>query len=240
MIACGGGNCTLNRPSSPGFDGCPLEAARGGTAPDSVFVDRPRDAARLPQQVPRQIEALRRFGVARAGHLTYMDNSLRHPSRCTSLMPVLRCSLKFEVIFCVQGVATQLLAGMSWRLYSLKVSSFLPALSPSRLRRSRRAWYAYNFRRLRGQTFPASNRHQLLQTRGADRGRTFPQVIARRHRSSPKIRALRVCERFPRPYAREHRKLAKRLRSSLPTRFPRIHRSSSMADLGEQVRQSYL
>ena len=127
---------------------------------------------------------------------------------------------------------------------------FLAGPSPSRLRRSRRAAlsarisdsvarYAYNFRRLRGQTFPASNRRQLLQTRGADRGRTFPQVIARRHPSSPKIRASRVCERFPRPYARD-RKLAKRLRSSLPTRFPRIHRSSSMADLGEQVRQSYL
>ena len=35
-----------------------------------------REAARLPQQVPRQVEALRRFGVARAGHLTYMYNPL--------------------------------------------------------------------------------------------------------------------------------------------------------------------
>jgi RNA-directed DNA polymerase len=75
-------------------------------------VDRLREAARLPQQAPRQVEALRRFGVARAGHLTYMYNSLRHLSRCTSLMPVPHCPLKFEVIFCVQGVLSPLLANI--------------------------------------------------------------------------------------------------------------------------------
>ena len=59
---------------------------------------------RPTQQLPRQVETLRRLGVARAGHLTYMYNSLRHLSRCTSLMSVPRCPLKFEVIFRVQGV----------------------------------------------------------------------------------------------------------------------------------------
>ncbi len=71
-----------------------------------------REAVRLTQQAPRQVEALRRFGVARTGHLTYMYNSLRHLSRCTSLMPVPRCPLKFEVIFCVQGVLSPLLSNL--------------------------------------------------------------------------------------------------------------------------------
>ena len=71
-----------------------------------------REAVRLTQQAPRQVEALRRFGVARTGHLTYMYNSLRHLSRCTSLMPVPRCPLKFEVIFCVQGVISPLLSNI--------------------------------------------------------------------------------------------------------------------------------
>src|SRR5260370_15090314 len=41
-----------------------------------------------------------------------MYNSLRHLSRCTSLMPVPRCPLKFEVIFCVQGVLSPLLSNL--------------------------------------------------------------------------------------------------------------------------------
>src|SRR5436309_11292433 len=41
-----------------------------------------------------------------------MYNSLRHLSRCTSLMPVPRCPLKFEVIFCVRGVLSPLLSNL--------------------------------------------------------------------------------------------------------------------------------
>src|SRR3984893_8752327 len=41
-----------------------------------------------------------------------MYNSLRHLLRCTSLMPVPRCPLKFEVIFCVQGVLSPLLSNL--------------------------------------------------------------------------------------------------------------------------------
>jgi retron-type reverse transcriptase len=43
---------------------------------------------------------------------TRAANSLRHLSRCTSLMSVLRYPLKFEVIFCVRGVASPLLANL--------------------------------------------------------------------------------------------------------------------------------
>src|SRR5436309_122679 len=41
-----------------------------------------------------------------------MYNSLRHLSRCTSLISVLRRPLKFEVIFCVQGVLSPLLSNL--------------------------------------------------------------------------------------------------------------------------------
>src|SRR5438477_1238876 len=41
-----------------------------------------------------------------------MYNSLRHLSRCTSLMSVPRCPLKFEVILCVRGVISPVLANL--------------------------------------------------------------------------------------------------------------------------------
>src|SRR5262249_36810866 len=52
-----------------------------------------------------------------------MYNSLRHLSRCTSLMSVPRCPLKFEVIFCVQGVTAASFAKPAERVKLLTTDS---------------------------------------------------------------------------------------------------------------------